>query len=585
MSFAGARMIIGSAAPPRGATNCCGAELLGAARRPASPSSTERRRAPAPRLAGRGELERARQRLAPVGEGVADQRRPRPGRRPARCGRRPSSAESTRGRGVNTARSTAAQQLAPRRRAGRARSASRRCASPARPAAARRSRAGPSPSSARAPAARRSCAGSAASRSSRAGWRPSRSAPGRARRGRSASRRPSASSTFAVLGGDRLERARAGARRARPRARAATRGASRSVSAPSPPPTSSTTSSGLEPASRDDRVEQVGVGEEVLAEAHRGSPAEHALRRWPRPCARARRSRRRATSATPSAVATTLAGWFGFPRIGCGARNGAVGLDQQQLVGDSAAASRSASALRVGDVAGERAVPARARPPRRPARAAPRSSAGSPSTPVGLGASSSKRLRRAPPRRSVWPPSRTWITSGFATRRAISIWASKARALVLARGAVAVVVEPGLADRDARRGSPASSSIRAAAASSKPAGGVRMAPDARRTPPRGSAAAAIASAFAASSMPTVRIRRTPTAAASATSSASGGSQSPRWAWLSIIAAEFRTQRSRRAKAATASPTTPARVDERPEHQPAPRLAARRRTGRARPAPR
>ena len=112
------------------------------------------------------------------------------------------------GRGVNTARSTRAQQphLAgeldehARRR--------RRCASPARRAAGRRSRAGPSPSSARAPAARRSCAGAAASRSSRAGWRPSGSAPGRAPRGRVFIASPKCSSTFGVLGGDRLQRRR-----------------------------------------------------------------------------------------------------------------------------------------------------------------------------------------------------------------------------------------------------------------------------------------------------------------------------------------------------------------------------------------
>ena len=178
----------------------------------------------------------------------------------------------------------------------------RRCASRARPAAGRRSRAGPSPSTTRPPAAPRSSAAAAGSRSSRAGWRPSGSAPGRAPRGRAASRRPSAGPTFGVLGRERLQR------RAQPLVEldhvhaAPPAAASCAVSAPSPPPTSSTTSSGSSRGLADDRVEQVGVGEEVLAEPHSAHQPKTPGR------VRLHRSPRAPRSATPRTSASALRG-------------------------------------------------------------------------------------------------------------------------------------------------------------------------------------------------------------------------------------------------------------------------------------
>ena len=113
-------------------------------------------------------------------------------------------------------------------------------------------------------------------------------------------------------------------------------------------------------------------------------------------------------------------------------------------------------------------------------------------TPVGLGAQELERLARAPRRRSSDRRRACGSRAASPTRRAISICARKARALVLARRAVAVEVEAGLTDRrDPRVRAPAPRSARRPRRRTRRrrSGGGRP----RRTPPRGASAAAIAS--------------------------------------------------------------------------------------------
>ena len=201
------------------------------------------------------------------------------------------------------------------------------------------------------------------------------------------SRRPRCSSTLPALGGERLELGSQAAVELDHVHRARAFGASRSVSAPPPPPTSSTTSSAPTSASRTIASSRFGSARKFWPRRRcwrsprsRGASSltsRTPARRSRRPSARAPRRRRRAPRRPPRAVATTFAGWFGLPRTGCGARNGRVGLDQQQLVGDDRRRLAQLLGLGVGDVAGERAVPAALGGPLGPAPGRPRSSGGS----------------------------------------------------------------------------------------------------------------------------------------------------------------------------------------------------------------
>ena len=208
------------------------------------------------------------------------------------------------------------------------------------------------------------------------------------------------------------------------------------------------------PASRTIASSRLGSARKLLAEpapTGRRLTNRRPAPRSPRRSARAPRSDTpRSSASDASATSTTFAGSFGLPRTGCGARNGRVGLDQQQLVRAPArAASRSSPALRVGDVAGERAVPA-------PLGRLPDPLGGAEQqcritvTPSASRARAARTPRRARGRglRGRGRGSR----AASPRRRAIPIWASNARALIVAVGAVAVEVETGLADRRARAG-------------------------------------------------------------------------------------------------------------------------------------
>ncbi len=126
------------------------------------------------------------------------------------------------------------------------------------------------------------------------------------------------------------------------------------------------------------------------------------------------RAPRRSTRAPPRAARR----WPPRSRGGSACRASAageerrVGLDQEQLVGDAPGRLAKLLGLRVGEVAGERAVPAVRPRPRRRARAVPRSSGGSPSP---------RPPRRRAARDVSSIESRMWITSGLPSRRAIPI--------------------------------------------------------------------------------------------------------------------------------------------------------------------
>ena len=131
----------------------------------------------------------------------------------------------------------------------------------------------------------------------------------------------------------------------------------------------------------DDRLQQVRVGQEVLAQA---SPPAAALTNRKTLaafastiCSSSSYRERRARRARTSATSTTLAGWFGLPRTDCGARNGESVSTSSSSSGTSRAVSRRSSALGIGDVAGERAVPAPLGGLADPRRAAPSSNGGS----------------------------------------------------------------------------------------------------------------------------------------------------------------------------------------------------------------
>ena len=305
------------------------------------------------------------------------------------------------------------------------RSASRRCATPGRrpqpvgDLALHHHRPGRRP-----PAARRSCAGSAASRSSTAGWRPSRVGAGSSPAEVDPHRVAPDQLDVALLGGDRLRaRARASGR-ARSRARVADSGASRSVSAPSPPPTSSTTSSGPTSAARTIASSRFGSARKFWPRRSTiGS--DTAGRRSPRPALQ-RGVGDPARLRHPLGRRDHVGGLVRAPADAAAGEERRVGLDQQQLVGNSAAASRRCSAFGIGDVAGERAVPAALGSlggalGRRREAVQDHADPGRPRR-----ASISKVWSSAAPS-VVVAVSRTWITSGLSTRRAISIWARNAR--------------------------------------------------------------------------------------------------------------------------------------------------------------
>ena len=76
------------------------------------------------------------------------------------------------------------------------------------------------------------------------------------------------------------------------------------------------------------------------------------------PARRARPRPRRGPRRASASVCMTFAGSLGLPRTGCGARYGLSVSASMRSAGTRAAASRSSRRLRVGDVAGERDVPA-----------------------------------------------------------------------------------------------------------------------------------------------------------------------------------------------------------------------------------
>ena len=121
---------------------------------------------------------------------------------------------------------------------------------------------------------------------------------------------------------------------------------------------------------------------------------------------------------------------------------GGVGLDQDQLVGEPRGGVSQVVGLRVGGVAANE-------------QSQPRSAASS----TRCGAEKQCRITGCAGARAssdredlvdrLAPPSgsRAWITIGSSSSRAISIWAAKARRWSARARRLAVVVEPGLADR------------------------------------------------------------------------------------------------------------------------------------------
>ena len=226
----------------------------------------------------------------------------------------------------------------------------------------------------RPPAAPRSSSGSPDVRRRREGSRPPCSAAGRARRGAASSRRRCTS--VVVARGPRAPRAAPAraARRSRPRARGATRGARYALSTPRPPPISSTTSLRVELGGAADHLEDVVVDQEVLAQLAIGPDAEAATcgrgSRGPRSpveepggvgdeqllqllvgdAAQLGQIARRRASRTPA-------------RSACRAAPAARGTGASVSTSSSSSGTArggllQVGRLRIGDVAGERAVPA-----------------------------------------------------------------------------------------------------------------------------------------------------------------------------------------------------------------------------------
>ena len=209
-----------------------------------------------------------------------------------------------------------------------------------------------------------------------------------------------------------------------------------------------------------DHAEEVGVDEEVLAQlavgrdAERaqpaqarldrlghGSPPEQARRRCARRRPRRSRGGRRGPPRRRARCATTWRGSLGLPRTGWGARNGASVSTSRRSAGTRAAASRSSGAF------GKVTLPANEIQYPRARHSSRRS-----------GIEKQWRITRRP---SAWVASRSrvsssaarvWMTTGLSSSRASSMLGGEGAGLVRPRGALAVVVEAGLADRRAVAG-------------------------------------------------------------------------------------------------------------------------------------
>ena len=211
---------------------------------------------------------------------------------------------------------------------------------------------------------------------------------------------------------DRRARSRAASRPAAPAA----------VSAPSPPPTSSTTS----PGSGRPRGRSRRAGWDRRGSSGPAAPLAH------QPKARAAFASTIASSCDRRAP--ELGELLGDgdhvcrlvrpPASGLRGEERGVGLDQQQVLGDRGGGLAQRGRARVGEVAGERAVPVRL--PASTACSGAEKQCRITVTPSASSRGGEGLGQRLPVGRPA-PPSRTWITSGFASRRAISIWARKAR--------------------------------------------------------------------------------------------------------------------------------------------------------------
>ena len=226
-------------------------------------------------------------------------------------------------------------------------------------------------------------------------------------------------------------------------------------------------------------------------------------------------------------MATTLAGWLGLPRTGCGARKGESVSVRIRSSGTIRAASRSASDLRVGEVAGERAVPAAlggALGPARAGREAVEDHLGA----VRLGLQGRERLGDRVLGAVPVPEVDHQRLAGCSARSR-----SGRR-----RPAAGRPDRRGRGRSRARSPRPRPPAARRRAPRSPPPppgrSRRRRSDGARRTrrPPRASPASSTAPGFESSPRPTVSTRRTPASRAAAIRAESSGSQSPRWAWVS-----------------------------------------------------
>ena len=235
-------------------------------------------------------------------------------------------------------------------------------------------------------------------------------------------------------------------------------------------------------------------------------------------------------SATTRAVATTLAGSLRLAPHLLRGEVGGVGLDQDQLVGQRRGGGAQVLGAWVGDVAGERAVPAALDRVADPS-AAPRSSAGSPGA---------RRPRVEGGEDLVDRVAAAVGVAGVDDDRQAEVDGDldlglEGAALLGGRGACRG------SSRARSRRSPAPSRARRAARSppqpprrTRPprSGGGRP----RRRPPRCARPRRSPRRWSSAPRPTFSIRSTPACSAAASSSASGRSQRNRWVWESIIVA-------------------------------------------------
>ena len=286
----------------------------------------------------RSQGQRAAERLAAVREGGVDERHHGARRPRRRSGAMPRAPSPPSARGGTRCAAPGARP-SPCRRAGPAPMSRRRSCPPARPRGARPPRAGPSTARGTRQASARPIAAGPSPRRRRAGWPPSCRAGDRATRGRASRRRPGAGWCWRRARGRRAAEP-PGTRRPPPRARGALarRGTPRARRGPRPP---------RAPRRRPklgrsaDHVEQVVVDQEVLSQLGIGAhpealePVEARLARQLGGAVAHQRKTRAAlrsttvpivstsvprTSARSEAVWITLAGSFGLPRSGTGAR-------------------------------------------------------------------------------------------------------------------------------------------------------------------------------------------------------------------------------------------------------------------------